>query len=232
MFFFFSCSFEDSADISETGTGGSLARFTIVNDHLYTVDVENLHTFDITNPSSIVYHDFINVGFGIETIFPHDDQLYIGANNGMYIYTLENPNIPEFASFSEHVVSYDPVVVQDNYAFITLRSGNRDWWQPSSLQVYDIKDIENPMLITELRLEDPYGLAVKDDLLLICDSGLKVFDISSINDIILLHTIDIKATDVIIKGLLVVVTGEDGLYQYNVNQNKTLTFLSHLSMGK
>jgi len=228
----FSCSFEDLSEIAETGTGGSLARFTIINDHLYTVDVENLHIFDIASPASIVYHDFINVGFGIETIFPYQNQLYIGANNGMYIYTLENPSNPEFASFSNHMISYDPVVVQGHYAFVTLRSGNRNWWQPSSLQIYDIKDIENPRLINEYELEEPYGLAVKEDVLLVCDNGLKVFDISFINEILLLQKIDVKATDVIIKDTLVVVTGEDGLYQYQANEDKSLTLLSHLSMGK
>ena len=34
---------------SGIGIGGSMARFTIVGDHLYTVDAYNLNTFDISS---------------------------------------------------------------------------------------------------------------------------------------------------------------------------------------
>ena len=35
---------------SGTGIGGSMARFTISGDYLYTVDSWNLNTFEITDP--------------------------------------------------------------------------------------------------------------------------------------------------------------------------------------
>lgn len=38
-----------------SGTGGSMARFTVAKDHLFLLDVKNLHLLDITNPSKPRY---------------------------------------------------------------------------------------------------------------------------------------------------------------------------------
>src|SRR5438309_5041381 len=66
------------------GVGGSMARFAIVGDRLYTVgNHEGLGIFNISDPSApnLVIQSFI--GFAIETIFPVNDKLFIGASNGM-----------------------------------------------------------------------------------------------------------------------------------------------------
>src|SRR5690349_16406055 len=44
----------DSFSATTTGQGGSLARFTIVGDYLYTVDHANLKVFEITDPTQPV----------------------------------------------------------------------------------------------------------------------------------------------------------------------------------
>ena len=54
-----SCSYSDaglgdSISIGE-GTGGSMARFTIANNHLYTVDNSNLKVFDLSSADSPEY---------------------------------------------------------------------------------------------------------------------------------------------------------------------------------
>ena len=41
----------DTAASFQGGQGGSMARFAIVGNYLYTVDRENLKVFDITNPA-------------------------------------------------------------------------------------------------------------------------------------------------------------------------------------
>ena len=71
-----SCSGNDSSVLPGVdsggviGTGGSLARFTIVQNNLYAVDNTTLTTIDITNPTQMILEDQQDVGFGIETIFP------------------------------------------------------------------------------------------------------------------------------------------------------------------
>ena len=75
---------------SGTGIGGSMARFTIVGDYLYTVDSWDLNTFDISDQINPEFKSKVGLGWGVETIFPYDNRLFIGAQNGMHIYNLEN----------------------------------------------------------------------------------------------------------------------------------------------
>ncbi|MEL6926488.1 MAG: hypothetical protein AAFO94_20770 [Bacteroidota bacterium] len=68
------------------GTGGSLARFTIVDQLLYTVDQFNLRIFDIADCDNPSFENLVNIGWGVETIFPYEESLFIGAEHGMYIF--------------------------------------------------------------------------------------------------------------------------------------------------
>ena len=78
-----------SGESSGTGIGGSMARFTIKGDYLYTVDSYDLKTFDIKDKVNPMITSEVNLGWGIETIFPYGENLFIGAQSGMHIYGLE-----------------------------------------------------------------------------------------------------------------------------------------------
>src|SRR5688572_8350174 len=68
-----------------SGTGGSMARFTISGDHLYTVNTTNMQIYNISNPADPIPGQQVNIGTGIETIYPYKGHLFIGSMNGMYI---------------------------------------------------------------------------------------------------------------------------------------------------
>src|SRR5258705_11125943 len=96
IFFFTACN-KNSGPASEatsTGTGGSLARFTISGNYLYLADYTALKVFDISHPNAPVEKPQVPVGTGVETIFPYKDKLFIGSTQGMYIYSLANPAVP------------------------------------------------------------------------------------------------------------------------------------------
>ena len=86
---------ESLGSASGTGIGGSMARFTIVDDYLYTVDSYKLISFDIQDQINPVMKEEVSLGWGIETIFPYEDKLFIGAQNGMHIYGLSNKEKPK-----------------------------------------------------------------------------------------------------------------------------------------
>lgn len=221
------CSFEESYydSSSEGGTGGSTARFTISKNHLYTVDVSNIHTFDISDPKKIDHKGMQNVGYGIETIFPMNDLLFLGARDGMYIYNLTNPDQPRQESYTSHFMSYDPVVVKGDFAYVTLRTWNRN-----KLQIYDISNISNPTLSKEYDMAAPKGLSVDEDLLFVCDEKLKVYSITNGTALELLHSFNIQANDVIAKEGHLFVTADDGLYQYSYNDEE-MEFLSKIPLN-
>lgn len=102
------------------GQGGSMARFTLANGHLYAVDDYDLRLFDVSKKADPEFVKQINLGWGIETIFPFKDKLFIGSNTGMHIYDISSPAAPEQLSVYSHITSCDPVVANDDYAFVTL----------------------------------------------------------------------------------------------------------------
>lgn len=211
-----------------SGKGGSLARFAVTHENLYVVTPENLKLFDLSNPSQPTYTDGIYLGTGIETIFPYGDNLFIGTRDGMKIYNIDVPSSPYELSDYRHIRSCDPVVVQDNYAYVTLNSNNdRCGNNVNRLDIIDISDLRNPSRISDYPMEGPEGLGVQGNLLFVCDNGLRVFDITDKYYIIPLQHFDIKATDVIPNGNILLVIGDDGLYQYHYDGNE-LSLLSKI----
>ena len=69
---------------------------------LYTVDEWNLKLFDISNNQHPVFEKDISVGFGIETIFPYEDKLFLGSDFGMYIFDISAANYPVELSNYQH----------------------------------------------------------------------------------------------------------------------------------
>ncbi len=215
-----------------TGRGGSMARFAVVGDYLYTVDRSNLNVFNISDANNPEVEKDVSIGWEIETIFPTDTLLYIGSQSGMFIYSIDDPMNPKRISEYQHVTSCDPVVVRDNYAFVTLSTESWCGNNTNELQVVDLNDIYNPKFIKGYNMQNPKGLATKDSLLFVCDKGLKVFDASNVWDIRQLDYFNIEAMDVIALDEVILVIGSDGLYQYSYTHGNELELLSHIKVEK
>lgn len=216
---------------SGSGQGGSMARFTIANKHLYAVDQTMLHLFDVQNASKPAYVKDIKIGPGIETIFPFKNNLFIGSNTGMVIYDITTASAPVELSRYTHIRACDPVVVNEKYAFVTLRAGVVCGGQQNLLEVIDIQDLTKPMLKHSFTLENPYGLALSDHTLYICDGkfGLKSFDASDVSQIgnKLLETHkDLMSMDVIAGPKSLIIVGEKGVHQYDYSNKAKLKELS------
>jgi hypothetical protein len=214
-----------------SGTGGSMARFTVYDSFLYTVDNYNLRLFDITTAADPVLKSELYVGWNIETLFPYDQKLFLGSTTGMYIYSLADPANPAYISMFRHASSCDPVVVQGDYAYVTLRAGNLCGDITSQLDVIDISDIQTPNLVKEYPMEEPYGLGIDGELLFVCDgdAGLKIFNASDprvIDQNKIAEYGNINAFDVIPLGEVLILIGTDGLYQYDYSDPENIHALS------
>jgi hypothetical protein len=165
----YSCTKEgaDVAASSGTGKGGSLARFTIVGNYLYLADYSTITVFDISQPGNPINKGFVPVGFGVETIYPFKDKLFIGSIQGMYIYSLANPAQPALLGKALHVRSCDPVVANDTVAYVTLRGNTACGPAEDGLYVYNITDVTAPAQKALLRLSTPNGLGLKDSVVFI-----------------------------------------------------------------
>lgn len=225
--------FENTSANDSSGQGGSLARFKIVDNYLYAVDSHFINIFEISDLSDPKDMEDVYAGFDIETIFNRGSYLFLGSMRGMYIYDISNPSIPEFVSEFQHGTACDPVVVDENYAYVTLRGGNNCGALESGLFIVDISDINNPELAKNYPMDEPYGLGIKGDQLFVCDgaSGLKVYDKSNIEELVALdHFKDVVTFDVIPLETTLLMVGDEVLYQY-VYSEDGLDLLSRLDLN-
>ena len=224
--------FAEASDAGNVGQGGSLARFKIVDDYLYAVDSHNINVFDISDLENPTDLEDVYAGFDIETIFYNGEHLFLGSRRGMYIYDLTVPSAPSFVSEFQHGTACDPVVVDGDYAYVTLRGGNNCGATESGLFIVDISDITNPELAVSYPMDEPYGLGIREEKLFICDgsSGLKVYDKTDIQNLELLdHFQEVVTFDVIPLQNHLLMVGGEMLYQYVYTQDG-ISLLSSLSL--
>jgi hypothetical protein len=86
-------------------------------------------------------------------------------------------------------------------------------------------------------MTNPHGLGKDGDLLFICDgsAGLKVYDAADPKNItshLIYSYPNIKAYDVIPIGSVLVLIGDDGLYQYNYSNIQDITLMSTIPVVK
>lgn len=228
----------ESAPMVQTGIGGSMARFTIIKEHLYSIDNSKMTVFDISDLDNPVPGAKLNIGWGIETIFPYKETLFIGSQTGMLIYDNSNPDFPTHLSTFEHIRSCDPVVVENDIAYVTLRGGTgcrNDF--TNQLDVIDVSNLSNPVLLKTYPMTNPHGLGIEDGILFICegDAGLKVFDATDINAIsehLLAYFGEVHAFDVIPFNKNLIMVGEDGLYQFDYSDPEDIQFLSMIPIER
>jgi hypothetical protein len=221
---------------SGSGVGGSLARFTIAANHLYLLDGGDLRTIDVSVETDPVAKTRTQLSWDIETIFPYKSNLFIGSSSGMYILDISSPETPVFISNYQHMRSCDPVVVDDHYAYVTLRSGNFCQGFVNELQVIDISDLTAPKLVNTYPMVNPHGLGIDNQTLFICDGddGLKVYNVSDVKKIAenqISHHQDIHALDVIPLNNVLMMLGRDGIVQYDYSNPADLKILSKISVS-
>lgn len=213
---------------TENGQGGSLARFALYQDYLYVVDDTNLNVFSITDLENPVQVNTVPIGFDIETLFVYKTYLYIGSRNGMFIYDAQSPEEPAYLSDVQHFTACDPVIANDTHAFVTLHSNIGCGTDVNLLEIYDVTDVTNPVLISSRNLTRPIGIGLYSDYLFVCDDEVKVFDVSDPENSQLVTSIDVSAFDVIINSGILVLIGEDGLYQFSLDDSD-INNIQHLS---
>lgn len=226
-----------SSQSGSSGQGGSMARFTLMNDYLYTVGINDLSLFDVKTASNPTFVKSINLSWGVETIFPYENKLFIGTNRGMHIFSATDPANPVQLSTYSHIFACDPVVVQGKYAFVTLRTGNMCRQAMNQLEVVDIEDPSKPKQVAVFPMQNPHGLSVSGNNLFLCEGtfGIKSFNIDNKSEIgknMLQHLSTIKSFDVIAGQKSLIVTGEDGVYQFDYRNAANLRQLSLIKVDK
>lgn len=217
----------------DAGTSGSMAKFSISENHLFLINEKSLVVYDISTASNPVEVNRIEVDFGIETVYTLKGRLFIGSINGVFIYDISNPQNILYLSHYEHITSCDPVVANDTLAFATLNSQSECRWQngTNQLDVINIKNVVNPTWISSTFLDNPKGLAIDSTYVFVCNgqSGVKIFDYSDPYNLKEVSGIaGIDAYDIILQNKILYLVGHDGLFQYDYTDLSQIELLSNI----
>jgi hypothetical protein len=224
-----------TAGANPVGIAGSMARFSLVGDYLYTVNSRELSTIDISYPTNPQKVGSQNVGWQIETIYPFSNKLFIGSQQGMFVYDISSPASPVRQSQFMHARACDPVIADGNFAYVTLRGGTPCEGFNNQLDVINISNILSPTLLKTYPMVNPHGLALDNNWLFICDgaAGLKLYDATDPLNLLLKKQIDnIVTYDVIAFNGNLVVVAKEGLYQYDYSAPGNLVLRSKISVNR
>jgi hypothetical protein len=228
-----------SAAPASSGVGGSFARFVLYKDYFYAINRWELNVFNVSNLANPVFNKKIPIGWNIETLYPYGENLFIGSQTGMFIYSLRDASNPVQQGSFSHWRACDPVVVEGNTAYVTLHSGTVCQGFNNQMDVINVTSLTAPSLIKTYPMKQPKGLSVMDKVVYLCDEGLKILNVEKPNDIsTLAHLKGFDTYDVIAykrnndaqKVLLVI--GADGLYQFDVTDSSKPKELSKIQVVK
>lgn len=212
------------------GANGSMSRFALYDKYLYAVINYQMCIFDLSEPEPV---NKGSIGAGnVETIFCYKDKMFLGMPAGMSIYSVKNPLKPERCSTITHVLGCDPVVVDNDLAYVTVHSGNFCGQNNDELFIVDVKDAYHPVQLVSYKMKNPKGLGIDSGALFLCDDGLKVFRIGDDPQTLvanqILHRPGMDGYDLIPYENVLMMIADDGLYQYDYSDLSDIRFLSVL----
>jgi len=216
---------------SGNGINGSMSRFGLYKDYLYVALNNQLSAFDLSGETPAKAIENLWIGNNVETIFSYKENLFFGTPTGLLIYSVANPLSPQPCSFIGHVFGCDPVVVENDIAYVTVHSGNFCGQNFNELMVIDVKDVYAPRQLASYAMTKPKGLGIDNGTLFVCDDGLKIFNAENPQTIIanqLMHYKGMEGFDVIPFNNVLMMIAEDGLYQYDYTDLGNITELGVL----
>jgi hypothetical protein len=217
------------------GTTGSMSRFSLYDQYLYAVINNQMSIVDLSGETPRKAIDNIYIGGNVETIFSYKDKMFMGTPFGLLIYSVEEPLNPSYCSQIQHVYGCDPVVVEDDLAYVTIHSGNLCGQNFNELIVIDVSDIYQPTQIVSYSMYNPKGLGIDKETLFLCDEGLKIFKITDPQTLIsnkLAHYTGMDGYDVIPFDNTLMMISDKGLYQYDYTDINKINPLSVIPVKK
>jgi len=232
---FSSCS-QDGTSLEPIAGGevlsGSYANMLTLGNFLYVLGDGELKTFSLDDPGKPAIISEQSLNFEIESLFISGEQIFVGSQQSMFIYTIGNDGIPIFRSettyndFGEESCFSDPIAANSEYAYSTLENNasvsfGGNCWRPGlddQMRVYDISNLDNPVHVNTVFMDAPKGIALDGDILFVCEKedGLTIFDVSMGTDPNeIYHFPGFSAFDLIPANGLLMVIGQDTLHQFD-----------------
>ena len=153
----------------------------------------------------------------------------------MFIFDVTNEYNPTKIGTFTHLKSCDPVIADDDHAYVTLRSGVACSNGSNQLDVLDISLLTSPTLVKSYPLTNPRGLSKDGNTLFICDGaeGIKVYDATDVKNVKLITQVKgFESNDVIAYNGVAIVVAKEGLRQYDYSNLNHLRLLSTIGWAQ
>lgn len=215
--------------------GGSMSRFSIYQDYLYAVIRDQMTIFDLSPEQPVKATESLYIGWSVETIFSYKQHMYLGTPTGLVIYSVEDPLKPVYTSSIQHVYGCDPVVVENDIAYVTIRSGTSCGQTDNELIVIDVANPAEPKQLVSYSMVSPKGLGIENNILFLCDDGVQIFradDPMTIMANKLAHYKGMDGYDLIPFHPTLMMIATDGIYQYNYSDLTDIKQISYLPVGQ
>ncbi|MCY0964941.1 hypothetical protein [Parathalassolituus penaei] len=176
----------------------------------------------------------------LNTLFAHgENELFAGTTTGTMIFQVNEDGSLELVGGIDLVLSNDPVVTDGSAIYATMRSDDGDTSASSSgaeqvnqLVVYNIEQRDTPQLTATFELDQPKGLALEDNWLLVCHAGgLMVYDVSErLAPVEVQNFTEFTCNDVIVIGSQIYLTHDEGI-RLLTNDGAALWLASEIRIG-
>ncbi|WP_159475553.1 LVIVD repeat-containing protein [Dyadobacter sp. 3J3] len=228
---------EDPAPISALEHAKTAPRFAVQDKYLYTINREVLDIFDLDKTPKLKAINSASIGSVNFSFTSFQNKLILDYNYYMWIFDNTNPLTTRMISILDSMSMCDKVVVQNDIAYVSERTGTICGGNQNRLKLFDISDAAHPRFMKKCPMDSPRALSIDFPILYICEgiNGFKVFDVSdtaAIDQHLLSHEKDIQANNVFVSGKTVIITAADGLYQLDATDPKNLRRLSKITFKK
>lgn len=223
---------------------GSYANMLTLGNFLYVLGNGQLKTLSLSDPANPELLDEQDINFGVESLFITGQNLFVGSQEGMFIYTIGEDGIPAFRSetnydnFDAFSCFLDPVTANEDYAYVTLDNDSsvETCWRPAlddQMRIFDLEDLENPVLVNTIFMNNPKGIALDGEYLFVCEkvNGLSAFELTNpIEPELIYKSEDFSAFDLIPAGGLLMVVGQDTIHQFDYTDIDNISKIGEYSL--
>ncbi|MEM8893869.1 MAG: hypothetical protein AAGC88_04770 [Bacteroidota bacterium] len=217
---------------------GTVNRIASHEGFVYVISRTELSIFDAEGAFDLLAKR--NIGWGMETIYPLEDKLFIGSRNSMEVFNITNPTNPDRESSYFHENSCDPVLpVNTTTAYVTLRTGDFSECpgDTNELLVLDVVSSTgwNAMELQSFEMLSPYGMSLIGNRLYVGEgaNGLAVFDASDNRNLQFIERDrTVEAYDIIghpSRADVILIAGPTGFSQYRIGAAEEFLLISNVA---
>jgi len=219
--------------------GGTASKFGRCGNIIFTISGANLGVYDVSNSSNPLLLGKAKLNVNPLSLYGKGDTLFVTHNAGINLYNVSNPLAPVLLNAMYIGGALTQIVAGKDYAFVSMHTVDK-YDQYGTLvaneglnQVWalDISNLSKMTVANKYHLGYPIGISLSNNYLYVCDSGMKVLDLSTMPYITLKTKFKLKSNpDHVISygNSNILLSAPDGIYQYHYDQDTTLSLLSKI----